>query len=312
MQQKGLVGDKCRSSTLGDKVIWNCGDMECSNSAGQGDWQVCGFNMGPAFYGTDSVMTIDTDGVTNVANNNFLAPWSGDPTPQAPQNSWGMDTSNVAAINDTHGVAYAWEIWRGASDGSAVDRGNAVAAITLGQTMPTATRIGALLTGPDKIGLGLNGIINAEGYIYIYSYGGPSKLMVSRVKADDSVFDATQYQTLSYSSQSWVGGIPEKTDNTYGMKSSDNQFSCATYGSAFYSNYLNKYVIICNIYMAATNMYVSDTPYGPFTGPYMLLSGINGYGSMAHPEYSPGGSHKELYFSLGPNSKFHMYKVNFA
>lgn len=38
---KGLGGDKCRSSVLGDKVIWNCGDMECA-----GDWQVCGFSMG--------------------------------------------------------------------------------------------------------------------------------------------------------------------------------------------------------------------------------------------------------------------------
>lgn len=288
--------------------------MECStgySGTGQADWEVCGFNMGPTFYGTDSVMTINTNNITNINSNTFLQPWSGDPVPEAPQSSFGMDTSNVAAINDTHGVAYAWEIWRGASDGSISNRGNAVAAITHGETIPVATRIGPLLTGPDNIQLGLNGIINAEGYIYIYSAGGPTKMMVTRVPADDSVFDATKYESLTLN-QTWVNGIAQNTDNMYGMQSSDTQFACGTYGSAFYSNYFNQYVLICNIFELFTHMYVSDTPYGPFTGPYELLSGVDGYGSMAHPSYSPGGSHKELYFSQGPNSKFNMFKVTFA
>jgi hypothetical protein len=41
-----LGGDKCRSSSLGGKVIWNCGDMECGS-----DPNTCGFSMvGPFFY----------------------------------------------------------------------------------------------------------------------------------------------------------------------------------------------------------------------------------------------------------------------
>jgi hypothetical protein len=40
LQAKTLEGDKCRSSKLGNKVIWNCGDMEC-----KGDWTICGFSM---------------------------------------------------------------------------------------------------------------------------------------------------------------------------------------------------------------------------------------------------------------------------
>jgi len=45
MQSKGLGGDKCRSSKLGNKVIWNCGDMQCQNTKGEGDYTVCGFAM---------------------------------------------------------------------------------------------------------------------------------------------------------------------------------------------------------------------------------------------------------------------------
>jgi hypothetical protein len=35
-----LGGDKCRSSKLGSKVVWNCGDMECGS-----DYTKCGFSM---------------------------------------------------------------------------------------------------------------------------------------------------------------------------------------------------------------------------------------------------------------------------
>ena len=152
--------------------------------------------MGPAFYGTSSVLTIDTDGVTNVNDNDFLQPWSDDTAPLAPQTGWGMDTSNVAAINDTHGVAYGWEIWRGASDGSIVDRGVAVASITLGDTKPIATRVGPLLTGPDAIQLGLLATLRDGDYIYTYSIGGSSNLIIGRVPASDSVFDLSQYTFL--------------------------------------------------------------------------------------------------------------------
>ncbi|KAK8247637.1 hypothetical protein HDK77DRAFT_481127 [Phyllosticta capitalensis] len=309
---KGFGGDKCRSSVLGGKVIWNCGDMECMP-----DWTVCGFSMGPAFYGTTDVMTVNTSAVQYAQDWNFAQPWSGDPTPQAPQTGWGMDTSNIAAINDTHGVAYAWEIWRGASDGSYVDRGNAVVAVTLGATKPIATRMGPLLSGPNAVQMGLLSILRDGDYIYSYSMGGPTGIVVGRVKAGDDAFDATKYQFLQandFATWGTPGSIPPGSTTTYGMKTAESsgKFACNVYGSVFYSNYFQKYVMICTIYMSFTNMYVADNPWGPWSSQYGLLSGWGaGYGSHAHPEYSPNGSHKELYFSQGPNGPFNMFKLTF-
>ena len=193
--------------------------------------------------------------------NDFLNPWSGDPTPVAPQTGWGRDTSNAAAINNTHGVAYGWEAWRGASDGSMVSRGNAVASITLGQTMPIATRMGPLLTDSTHVALGLVAIRRDANYIYIYSQAGPSKLTVTRIPADDSVFDSTKYESLLYGTTNWAQGISLESDTKYGMSTANSggQFGCGVYGSTFYSSYLNKYVIICNVYMSFTNIYVLPT-----------------------------------------------------
>lgn len=273
--------------------------------------------MGPAFYGTDDVMVVNTTGVVNVQDNNFMQAWSGDPAPVAPQTAWGMDTSKVAPINDTHGVAYAWEIWRGASDGSIVQRGNAVAAITLGSTKPVATRVGPLLTGPDAIALGLLAILRDSDYIYTYSIGGPSNIIVGRASADDSVFDATKYQFLSHgSSTDWVSGIPEGSTTSIGATTANpsGQFGCAVYGSVFYSDYLQQYVIICNIDLSFVNMYTSPTPYGPWSAEYGLMSASTdahvsrSYGSMVHPEYS---NTNEIYMSLGPNSVFNMFRITF-
>ena len=304
--EKNLVGDKCRSSLLSNKVIWNCGDMWCDF-----DYTICGFAMGPAMYGTEDVMTINATGITHIYDNEFLRPWSGDPEPESPYRFWGIDTSNVAAINETHGVAYGFEVWRGT--GTDLRRGNCVASITLGEDMPIATRVGPLLTGPDTIEMGMLAILRAGDYIYIYSAGGPSRLIVTRVLATDDVFDASQYETLELNTNSWSRTIPMPSTKKYGMVTANRsrKFGCLVYGSVFYSNYLNKYVIICNIYMVATNMYTSDTPWGPWSEEYGLLRGWRGYGSMVHPMYSPGGSHKEIYFSQGPNTGFDMFKVTF-
>lgn len=311
--QKGLGGDKCRSSVLGDKVIWNCGDMECA-----GDWQVCGFSMGPAFYGTDSVMTINTTGATNVNDRLFATAWSDDPTPVAPQTGWGMDTTNIAALNSTTGVAYAWEIWRGAPDNSIVNRGNAIVAVTLGETGPIATRTGPLLTGPDAIQLGLITILSDGGYVYSYSVGGPSGVIIGRVStANDAAFDASQYEFLEYStsnSTTWSKpstNIPADTTTTYGAATvQSGGFGCSVYGSIIYSAYLNKYILFCSAYMWFMNFYTSDTPYGPWSGQYQLLNDWEGYGLMAHPEYSSADG-KDLYISFGPNGPFYMFKVTF-
>ena len=290
--------------------------MECN-----GNWQICGFSMGPAFYGTDSVMTINTTAYTNINSYLFAQPWSGDPTPQAPQNSWGMDTSNVVPVNSTHGVAYAWEIWRGASDGSIVNRGNAVVSVTLGPNTPIATRLGPLLTGPSAIQLGLLAAISDSTYIYTYSAGGPSGLIVGRVPvSNDAAFTASNYQFLTYNSNpsaaaSWVSsGIPASSSNTYGMTSGSagGGFGCGVYGSAFYNNYLNKYMLVCDADMWFMNFFIADNPWGPWSTQYQLLNGgWEGYGTMAHPEFSPGGSHKELYVSQGPDGPFNMFKVTF-
>ena len=316
LASKPVVGDKCRTGTIGDKIIWNCGDVMC-----QPDWTVCGFSMGPAFYGTSSVMTIDTDGVTNVNNNDFMQPWLGDSAPVAPQTNWGMDTSNVAAINDTHGVAYAWEIWRGASDGSIVNRGIAVASITLGDTKPIATRVGPLLAGPNAIQLGLLAILRDGDYIYTYSIGGPSNLLVGRVSASDDVFDSTKHTFLQpRTSKTWVSvGVPSSTATNIGATTANTsgKFGCGVYGSVAYNNYLRKYVILCGIYMNFVNMYTSDTPWGPWSAEYGIQSGgmvAGSYGVMMHPEYSPDGTRtgKEFYFSIGPNSVFNVFKVSFG
>lgn len=121
-----------------------------------------------------------------------------------------MDTSNIASVNNTHDVAYAWEIQHSGSTN--INEGNDVASITLRHTKPIATRVGPLLTGGSTIALDLVAILRVDDYIYIYSSGG------------------------------------------------------------------------------LTNMYVSNTPFGPWGKEYGLLKGWGpDYGSMAHPEYSTDG-----------------------
>lgn len=310
-----LNGDKCRTGKIGDKVIWNCGDMMCGD-----DVNICGFGMGPGFYGTDSVMKVNTADVTLVQNNDLVNAWIDDEPPQSPQWAWGMDTSNVAAINDTHGVAFAWEIWRGASDGSIVNRGNAAAVVTLGDNMPIATRIGPLLTGADKIQLGLLAILRDGNYIYTYSIGGPSKVIVGRVAADESAFDQSKHEFLQYgTSDTWVSDIPSSSTTTLGATTANSggQFGCSVYGSVFFNTHLQKYVMLCGVFMTYVNMYTSDTPYGPWSAEYSIAqagdnSGLlaQSYGAHAHPEYSSADG-KEWYFSIGPNSVFQVFKITF-
>lgn len=280
----------------------------------------CGFAMGPGFYGTDSVMTVNTADVTVVQDNDLVNAWIDDEPPQSPQWAWGMDTSNVVAINDTHGVAFAWEIWRGASDGSIVNRGNAAAIITLGENMPIATRFGPLLTGPENIQLGLLAILRDDEYVYTYSIGGPSNIIVGRVAANDSIFDETKHEFLQYgSNNTWINGIPSSNATTLGAMTANSggQFGCSVYGSVFFNAYLQKYVMLCSIYMSYVNMYTSSTPYGLWSAEYSIASAgdssgllADSYGAHAHPEYSSADG-KEWYFSIGPNSVFQVFKITF-
>lgn len=311
-----LGGDKCRSSFLGGRHIWNCGDMMCSP-----DIDTCGFAMGPAFYGTKSVSVIDTAAHSNVGDYEFALPWHGDPKPVAPQSQYGMDTSNVAAINDTTGIAYVWEITRGGPDGSFVDQGAGIVAVTLGKTQPIATRLGPLLTGPKSVQLGLFAALRSRAYIYNYNQQGPfGNIIVGRVKANDAAFDARNYEYLVFPADSeatpvWKRGIPAAIDVArYGMRTAETggRFACSQYGSVVWSSYFQRYMLMCNLYLDYTFFYLAKEPWGPWTRAYMLLSassGWNGYGISAHPGWSSKSN--ELYFSQGPNGPLNMFKVTF-
>lgn len=317
MGKEGLGGDKCRSSMLANKHIWNCGDMMCRSEE-----TICGFDMGPAFYGTGHVSVIDAAAYTSISGYSFAVAWPGDPKPVLPQTSYGMDTSNIAQINATTGVAYVWEITRGAPDGSHVDQGAGIVAVTLGSDKPIASRVGPLLTGPESVQLGLMAIINAGGYIYNYNQQGPfGNILVGRVKADQSAFDAQNYEYLIFPSNStsatqWIRGIPAAKDAAnYGMRTSEStgRFTCGQYGSVTWSIYFSKYMLMCNLYLNFTFFYLADNPWGPWNGGYKLLSdsGWLGYGVDAHPQWSPRGKENVLYFSQGPNGPFNMFKVTF-
>lgn len=311
----GLGGDKCRSSFLGGRHIWNCGDMMCETV------DKCGFSMGPAFYGTKSVTVIDTAAHSNVGAYNFASAWHGDPKPVTPQTQYGMDTSNIAPINDTTGIAYVWEITRGAPDGSYSDQGAGIVAVTLGATQPIAKRLGPLLTGPKSVQLGIFSIIRYQKYIYNYSQQGPfGNILVGRVKASDAAFDASRYEYLIFPPDNktapiWKQGIPTVAGAAdYGMRTdeSSGRFTCSQYGSVIWNGYFEKYMLMCNLYLDFLFFYLADNPWGPWTRGYKLLgddSGWLGYGVSAHPSYST--KNNELYFSQGPNGPLNTFKLTF-
>ena len=186
--------------------------------------------------------------------------------------------------------------------------------MTLGSKFPIATRRGPLLTDSTAIQLGLLAVMVDSGYIYLYSLPQFAGIItVTRVPASDAVFDITQYQTLTTTGQ-WAPGVPTPAQAiaNYGMVTAQpGGFGCAVYGSVFYNAYLKKYMMICNIWENWTNMYASDTPTGPWSAEYGVLAGVSGYGSMAHPEYSPDGG-KTIPWSQGPNAEFDVFSITFA
>jgi len=317
MGKKGLGGDKCRSSSLAGRDLWNCGDLMCGSNV-----SICGFDMGPAFYGTRHVSVIDASAYSSISGYAFALPWSGDPKPVSPQTTYGMDTSNIVPINKTTGIAYVWEITRGAPDGTHVDQGAGVVAVTLGPTKPMAQRVGPLLTGPESVQLGLLAIIDVDEYIYNYNQQGPfGNILVGRVKAGEAAFDAQEYEYLAFPSDletapEWVTGIPDAKDaGSYGMRTSETtgRFTCGQYGSVTWSEYFSKYMLMCNLYLNYTFFYLADNPWGPWTAGFKLLSdsGWLGYGVDAHPQWTSRGKENELYFSQGPNGPLNMFKVTF-
>lgn len=254
------------------------------------------------------MLRVDMKNITNVSGHDFATPWEGDekPDPNGPTPFWGMDTSNIAEVEDGVGVGFVWEIWRNVL-GTAVNRGAGMIRVILGEEQPVANRTGPLVTGPDGLQVGLMTVLNAEGYIYTYSNGGtsPTGMVCGRAKLADA-FDATKYE-FQKTDGSWVLGIPSANDTSYGMQGpihSDGQ------GSIMWNNYFKKYMLFVCAFGNDMNFYTSDTPYGPWSAEYGLLH-VLGYGVNVHPMWSPGGSHKTIYISSGWANIITMYRVDF-
>jgi hypothetical protein len=83
------------------------------------------------------------------------------------------------------------------------------------------------------------------------------------------------------------------------MANPGGQFGCCAYGSVFYSDDREQYVIICDIYENFVNMYTTSTAYSPWSAEYGLTNSnrdayvAGSYGSMVHTEYSITN---EIYF----------------
>ncbi|CAF9918826.1 MAG: hypothetical protein GOMPHAMPRED_001647 [Gomphillus americanus] len=327
--QMNLQGDKARTGVLGGQVIWNFGDMTCA-----GGLDVCGFDMGPAMYGTSSISTVNTQDITQIQDAAFIQPHASTTNFFANEilgegcTAWGMDNSNVAALNNTHGIVLSWEQWRNCpsldrkTDG-VQDRGLGASVITLGDKFPTATRVSGLLAGGDRVAAGKLAIMAAEGYIYSYTvedsgmssgFFATHNMIVGRASINDrDIFSSTTaWEFYMPSTQSWVSGIPLRTDAPkYNLQTASGKWNCAVYGTVMWSNYFNKYMLFCDLLENEFNFYTADRPEGPWSEEYQLITGVSGYGSMVHPEYSEDGSHKALYISMGPDTEFEIWRVEF-
>ncbi|PVH75686.1 hypothetical protein DL98DRAFT_316304 [Cadophora sp. DSE1049] len=177
--------------------------------------------------------------------------------------------------------------------------------VTPGTKVPIANLTGPLITGPEGLQVGLMTVLKAEGYIYVYSNGEPENFVVGRAKLSNA-FDATKYQFLK-KTETWVTGIPKANDTSYGIQ---GYVRSSGQGSIMYSNYLKKYLLFTGAYGYYMNFYTSDTPYGPWSGRYILTVEC-GYEINVHPQFSPGGNHRILYISSGAQDGITMYKVEF-
>ncbi|KAH7311042.1 hypothetical protein BKA65DRAFT_484831 [Rhexocercosporidium sp. MPI-PUGE-AT-0058] len=75
--------------------------------------------------------------------------------------------------------------------GDYIDRGSGIIKITLGTQVPLANRLGPLFSGQDSIQTGLMTILNPKGYIYTYTNGGHTSLVIGRSRLHNA-FDATK------------------------------------------------------------------------------------------------------------------------
>ncbi len=247
--------DNGRTSTLAGQSFWNFGDVL------DVDGLENGFSMGAAFYSStaDPILGVDMKNITNVNDWDFAKADPSDPVPNGNTPFWGQATSNIAEVTPGVGIGFVWEFWRDPS-GAHQDRGLGIIKVVNGPMVPIATRTGPLVAGPEVINVGWMTILNAEGYIYTYSNGGATGIVVGRAKLADA-FDATKYEFLKVDG-TWSIGIPLLSDMSYGVQGaihSDGQ------GSIMYNSYFKKYMLFTNAYEQFMNFYASDTPYGPWS-----------------------------------------------
>ncbi|TVY92811.1 hypothetical protein LAWI1_G003508 [Lachnellula willkommii] len=155
--------------------------------------------------------------------------------------------------------------------------------------------------------------MNAEGYIYTYTDKVGSGIVVGRALVENA-FEIDAYEFLALNG-SWVQGIPSYADAklNYGLLGEgDGGVVTISYGqgSVMWSNYFEQYLLFTGSWGSSMLFYASQTPYGPFEGPYYIET-VLGYGVNVHPFWSPGGSHKTLYVSSGWDNVIHMYKLDF-
>lgn len=253
-----LGWDKGRTSTIGGKTFWNFGDVSSQGS------RFIGFSDGAALYAdVNSPLDVVTDGINDLSNVDFAKPIDSDGRPGVADdcNAYGMDTSNIAAIDDNTGIGFVFEIFRSSDPNSncyknIVNKGNGIIKVTNGSPQPVATRTGALVSDGSALQFGLHSILAAEGYIYVYSQSGPNGLAVARAQTSQA-FDINSYEWLEYDSQTWskTNGIPAADQTTYGMKTQEGQSGpgiegCSVYGSSTFNSYLGKYLIFCNAFQS--------------------------------------------------------------
>lgn len=324
--------DKGRTSAIDGRPFWNFGDTLGTSQSGT----YYGFSMGASFYGSNTnPLKVDTTGISDLTHIDFAKPFTGSPNPDPvpPQGtSYGMDTSNVAQVADGEGIAFAWEIFRSTSDYGDT-KGQAMLHVTLGDTMPIATRKEGLLWGADKLQIGSFAVYNpnraspvppnADGYVYIYSNSvttfGP--VTVGRVK-ESSAFDHTQYQFLQ-TDGTWdtPGTIPLSSADGYGMAGTPKPPASNAQGSMMYNPYLAKYMLWTSTLASVGGFYLSDTPYGPWGDHYPVFGDAEAkaggteekmhYGVNCHPELTPSGDGKEVLVSWGTPGVITMFKLSF-
>ncbi|KAF8865582.1 hypothetical protein BDZ45DRAFT_668541 [Acephala macrosclerotiorum] len=88
--------------------------------------------------------------------------------------------------------------------------------VTLGEEVPVVNWTRPLVTGPGGLQVWLMTVLNAEGYIYTYTNGGATGIVVGRALLVNG-FDSSKYEFLK-TDGTWVTGILSSNDTSYGCQ----------------------------------------------------------------------------------------------